>query len=240
MSGKTTFTKHLIGKEFPGANIGPEPTTDRFTILQYGAQDQLMKGPAFIRETNQARFSTAKKLGADFVNSLQGVWTDSKFLQNYSIVDTPGMLSVKEKPRSYDMQEALGFFAEEAAIIIFMFDVNKVDVNQETNNAFQVLLPHFDKIRFVLNKAHEKPMSDLLHIYGALLWHLRLDYQRTEVPHIYVTSFPDTKQHQIAIDEVGGHHSELLKIEASPSHSDHCMCEQAAALHFNAFHREKG
>ena len=239
MSGKTTFTKHLIEKEFPGANIGPEPTTDRFTILQYGVQDQLMKGPAFIRETNQARFSTAKKLGADFVNSLQGVWTDSKYLQNYSIVDTPGMLSGgKDTPRSYDMQEALRFFAEEAAIIIFMFDVSKVDVNKETNNAFQVLLPHFDKIRFVLNKAHETPLSDLLHIYGALLWHLGLVYQRTEVPHIYLTSFPDTKQHESAINASGS--IELLKIEASPSHSDHCNCEQAAALHFNAFHRKKG
>ena len=138
----------------------------------------------------------------------------------------------KDTPRSYDMQEALRFFAEEAAIIIFMFDVSKVDVNKETNNAFQVLLPHFDKIRFVLNKAHEKPMSDLLHIYGALLWHLGLVYQRTEVPHIYVTSFPDTKQHQIAIDKVGAQLLELLKIEASPSHSDHCKCDASCSTSF--------
>ncbi len=131
----------------------------------------------------------------------------------------------KNVTRSYDMQEALRFFADEAAIIIFMFDVSKVDVSKETHDAFQVMLPYFDKIRFVLNKAHEKSMSDLLHIYGALLWHLGLVYQRTEVPHIYVTSFPDTKQHQDAIAKVGAELSELLKIEASPSHSYHCECD---------------
>lgn len=27
--GKTTFIKHLLGREYPGAHIGPEPTTDR-------------------------------------------------------------------------------------------------------------------------------------------------------------------------------------------------------------------
>ncbi len=175
-----------------------------------------MKGGAFIREQNQAQFSTAKKLGADFVNSIQGAWCNSKFLLNFSIVDTPGMLSNgKDTPRSYDMQEALSFFAEEAAIIIFMFDVSKVDINKETHNAFQVLSPHFDKIRFVLNKAHEKPMSDLLHIYGAMLWHLGLVYQRTEVPHIYVTSFPDTKQHENEIGKAGPQVSELLRTEVS-------------------------
>ncbi len=222
MPGKTTFTKHLIGKEFPGANIGPEPTTDRFTILQYGKKDQLMKGDAFIREKNQARFSAAKKLGSEFVNSIQGAWSDSKFLLNYSIVDTPGMLSNgKDTPRSYDMQDALHFFAEEAAIIIFMFDVSKVDINKETHNAFQVLSPYYDKIRFVLNKAHEKPMSDLLHIYGAMLWHLGLVYQKTEVPHIYLTSFPDTIEHRQAIDKAGPQLSDLLKLEASPRNTEH-------------------
>ena len=28
--GKTTFIKHLLGREYPGSQIGPEPTTDRF------------------------------------------------------------------------------------------------------------------------------------------------------------------------------------------------------------------
>jgi len=28
-TGKTTFIKFLLGRDYPGAHIGPEPTTDR-------------------------------------------------------------------------------------------------------------------------------------------------------------------------------------------------------------------
>ena len=31
-TGKTTFIKHLLGRDYPGSNIGPEPTTDRFVV----------------------------------------------------------------------------------------------------------------------------------------------------------------------------------------------------------------
>ena len=29
--GKTSFIRYLLGRDFPGQRIGPEPTTDRFT-----------------------------------------------------------------------------------------------------------------------------------------------------------------------------------------------------------------
>jgi hypothetical protein len=29
--GKTSFIRYLLGQDFPGQRIGPEPTTDRFT-----------------------------------------------------------------------------------------------------------------------------------------------------------------------------------------------------------------
>ncbi|MCI32082.1 EH domain-containing protein 1-like, partial [Trifolium medium] len=32
-TGKTTFIKHLLRCEYPGAHIGPEPTTDRFVAV---------------------------------------------------------------------------------------------------------------------------------------------------------------------------------------------------------------
>mmetsp|Transcript_216 Transcript_216/g.533 ORF Transcript_216/g.533 Transcript_216/m.533 type:complete len:485 (-) Transcript_216:2307-3761(-) len=32
-TGKTTFIRHLLGGDFPGMHIGPEPTTDRFMVL---------------------------------------------------------------------------------------------------------------------------------------------------------------------------------------------------------------
>jgi hypothetical protein len=214
--GKTTFIKHLIGREFPGANIGPEPTTDRFTILQHGDSDQLMHGHAFLREKNQGRFSGAKKLGNDFVNVLQGAWSKSEFLRNYSIVDTPGCVARGgDNRRSYSMQDAILYFAEEAAIIIFMFDVNKVEINQETIDTFVELSPYYDKIRFVLNKAHSARMRDLLRIQGSLLWRIGEVNHRTETPRIYITSFPDTKAHIEEIKKINKTDSQLYELLGS-------------------------
>ena len=36
-TGKTTFIKHLLRTSYPGAHIGPEPTTDRFVVVMVGA-----------------------------------------------------------------------------------------------------------------------------------------------------------------------------------------------------------
>jgi EH domain-containing protein 1 len=33
---KTTFLNHLLGEDFPGMHIGPEPTTDKFMALYHG------------------------------------------------------------------------------------------------------------------------------------------------------------------------------------------------------------
>jgi len=38
-TGKTTFIRHLVGGDFPSMHIGPEPTTDRFTALIHGLDD---------------------------------------------------------------------------------------------------------------------------------------------------------------------------------------------------------
>ncbi len=33
--GKTSFIRSLLKRDFPGQRIGPEPTTDRFVIIEY-------------------------------------------------------------------------------------------------------------------------------------------------------------------------------------------------------------
>ena len=39
-TGKTTFIRHLVGGDYPSMHIGPEPTTDRFTALIHGDDDE--------------------------------------------------------------------------------------------------------------------------------------------------------------------------------------------------------
>ncbi|CAN0092730.1 unnamed protein product, partial [Heterosigma akashiwo] len=32
-TGKTSFIRYILGRDFPGQRIGPEPTTDRFVTV---------------------------------------------------------------------------------------------------------------------------------------------------------------------------------------------------------------
>lgn len=42
-TGKTTFIKHLLRTSYPGAHIGPEPTTDRFVVVMVGTPPLAIK-----------------------------------------------------------------------------------------------------------------------------------------------------------------------------------------------------
>mmetsp|Transcript_16031 Transcript_16031/g.30254 ORF Transcript_16031/g.30254 Transcript_16031/m.30254 type:complete len:670 (+) Transcript_16031:164-2173(+) len=39
-TGKTTFIRHLVGGDYPSMHIGPEPTTDKFTALIHGFNEE--------------------------------------------------------------------------------------------------------------------------------------------------------------------------------------------------------
>ena len=48
VAGKTTFIKHLLGREYPGIHIGPEPTTDRFVVVMGGMEERRTPGNTLI------------------------------------------------------------------------------------------------------------------------------------------------------------------------------------------------
>lgn len=43
-TGKTTFIKYLLGRDYPGTHIGPEPTTDRFVAVFHGMEERRIPG----------------------------------------------------------------------------------------------------------------------------------------------------------------------------------------------------
>lgn len=45
-TGKTSFIRFLLERDFPGQNIGPEPTTDRFIAVMHGKEDKIIPGNA--------------------------------------------------------------------------------------------------------------------------------------------------------------------------------------------------
>lgn len=47
--GKTSFIRYMLGRDFPGARIGPEPTTDRFTCLINGPEERTVSFSSAMR-----------------------------------------------------------------------------------------------------------------------------------------------------------------------------------------------
>jgi len=43
-TGKTTLIEYLLRTPYPGSNIGPEPTTDRFIAVMWGPKAQVTPG----------------------------------------------------------------------------------------------------------------------------------------------------------------------------------------------------
>merc|ERR1712112_757210 len=39
-TGKTTFIRYLLGEDFMGCRIGPEPTTDKFHVIMAAEEDE--------------------------------------------------------------------------------------------------------------------------------------------------------------------------------------------------------
>ena len=68
-TGKTSFIRYLLEGNYPGANIGPEPTTDRFVAVMGGKEEMVIPGNALVVQ-NGLPFRALSKFGNDFLNSL--------------------------------------------------------------------------------------------------------------------------------------------------------------------------
>jgi GTPase SAR1 family protein len=151
--GKTSFIKYLLGRDFPGIRVGPEPTTDRFTSVMWGASDKVVPGAALCSQQDLP-FTGLSPFGNNFLSRLEGVELDAAILRNVSLVDTPGILSgQKQKHRAYDYEAVMKWFGERADLVIIMFDAHKLDISDELKGVMELFIPHMDKIRIVLNKS---------------------------------------------------------------------------------------
>ena len=127
--GKTSFIKYLLGKDFPGIRIGPEPTTDRFTAILWGQTEKVIPGAALCSQAHRP-FGGLNPFGNNFLSRMEGSEVDASILFNITLVDTPGILSgEKQKSRNYDYEAVMKWFAERADLIIIMFDAHKLDIS---------------------------------------------------------------------------------------------------------------
>ncbi|CAG5083179.1 Similar to EHD1: EH domain-containing protein 1 (Bos taurus), partial [Cotesia congregata] len=181
-TGKTTFIKYLLERDFPGIRIGPEPTTDRFIAVMYDQKEGVIPGNALVVDPSK-QFRPLAKFGNAFLNRLQCSTLPSPVLKGISIVDTPGILSGEKQrvDRGYDFTGVLEWFAERVDRIILLFDAHKLDISDEFRRSIEALRGHDDKIRIVLNKADMIDHQQLMRVYGALMWSLGKVLQTPEV-----------------------------------------------------------
>ena len=85
--GKTSFIRYLLGRDFQGMRIGPEPTTDRFVSIMHGRSDKIVPGAALCSQADRP-FRGLSPFGNNFLSRFEGVEMDSPILRNITLVDT--------------------------------------------------------------------------------------------------------------------------------------------------------
>ncbi|XP_040988633.1 EH domain-containing protein 1 isoform X2 [Juglans microcarpa x Juglans regia] len=203
-TGKTTFIKHLLKSSYPGAHIGPEPTTDRFVVVMSGTDERSIPGNTVAVQADMP-FSGLTNFGTAFLSKFECSQMPHPLLEHITFVDTPGVLSGEKQrtQRAYDFTGVTSWFAAKCDLILLLFDPHKLDVSDEFKRVISSLRGHDDKIRVVLNKADQVDTQQLMRVYGALMWSLGKVINTPEVMRVYIGSFNDKPVNEAATGPIG-------------------------------------
>jgi EH domain-containing protein 1 len=203
-TGKTTFIKHLLKSSYPGAHIGPEPTTDRFVVVMNGPDERSIPGNTIAVQADMP-YSGLTNFGTAFLSKFECSQMPHPLLEHITFVDTPGVLSGEKQrtQRSYDFTGVTSWFAAKCDLILLLFDPHKLDISDEFKRVISSLRGHDDKIRVVLNKADQVDTQQLMRVYGALMWSLGKVLNTPEVNRVYIGSFNDKPVNEAASGPIG-------------------------------------
>lgn len=189
-TGKTTFINYLLDGSYPGAHIGPEPTTDKFFAVMKGETERILPGNAATVQSDLP-FAGLSHFGTSFLSKFAVSLTNAPLAELVTLIDTPGVLSGDKQRlgRSYDFAQVVEWFAQRSDMILLLFDAHKLDISDEFKAVIQALKGHDEKIKIVLNKADSINNQQLMRVYGALMWSLGKVINTPEVMRVYVGSF---------------------------------------------------
>ncbi|PWA60603.1 EPS15-like protein [Artemisia annua] len=217
-TGKTTFIKHLLRSSYPGAHIGPEPTTDRFVVVMNGPDERSIPGNTVAVQADMP-YSGLTNFGTAFLSKFECSQMPHPLLEHITFVDTPGVLSGEKQrtQRSYDFTGVTSWFAAKCDLILLLFDPHKLDISDEFKRVISSLRGNDDKIRVVLNKADQVDTQQLMRVYGALMWSLGKVLNTPEVMRVYIGSFNDKPINSVKAGPIG---TELFEKEQDDLLSD--------------------
>lgn len=187
-SGKSTFVRYLIDKDYPGIRIGPEPTTDKFVAVMYNEESAIIPGNALVIDGGKP-FKPLIKFGNKFLNRFQASMVDSPVLKGITVIDSPGILTDNNNSDGYDYKGVIEWFSARADRIFLFVDANKLELSGDFQQIVQMIRQYDDKLRIVLNKTDMVDEQGLIRIYGALMWFLGQTLEMKEVAQIYIGSF---------------------------------------------------
>ncbi|GJV02064.1 EH domain-containing protein 1-like protein [Tanacetum coccineum] len=158
-TGKTTFIKHLLKSNYPGAHIGPEPTTDRFIVVMGGPDERSVPGNTIAVQADMP-FNALTTFGGAFLSKFECSQMPHPLLEHITFVDnSPGApILIEATHRKKDMTSTcvIKWYAEKCDLILFSsFDPQKLDIMMKFKRVISSLHGQDDKIRVVLNKADQ-------------------------------------------------------------------------------------
>ncbi|EJW79078.1 hypothetical protein WUBG_10013 [Wuchereria bancrofti] len=128
---------YLLNGNYPGADIGPEPTTDIFAHVDYSEKTQTISGITLASDPNY-QFQSLNIFGDVFLNKLRATRFNAPLLKYISIIDTPGILTGDKQVenRGYDFAQVIKFLSSKVDCIFLLFDANKLDISDEYKQVF--------------------------------------------------------------------------------------------------------
>ena len=148
--GKTSFIRSLLGRDFPGIRIGPEPTTDRFlAVMRADDQDRVVPGNALAMRHDKP-FAGLQGFGNAFLEKLQGAEVfGCPILDNVTLVERRGVVGSGRLGRDYDFPGG-AVVRGNVDMIVVMFDAHKLDISDELKAAVRdsVLRMNLNLIRW--------------------------------------------------------------------------------------------
>lgn len=224
-TGKTSFIRSAIEQDYPGMRIGPEPTTDTFTIVTDGPSETIVPGNALVSD-HSLPFSQLGNFGNAFLNRLNMSMVPCPVLEDIVFIDTPGIAAgVKHHMmhRGYDFTKVIGWFANHADRIILFFDACKLDISDELKRIIEIVRDNDEKLRIVFNKADLLSEQELMRGYGALMWFLGRALPCPEPSRLFVSSF-----HMGKLRNDDNRH--LMELEAQELYEDLQTLPRMAAI----------